>query len=993
MIYSLIILSWLKFIADDPSLSLDFNHHVDWRTYESAHFFVHFEKRNEKSVSHLAKILEPIYDSLTSKFDSELKGKVHIVFSDKSDESNGLSTPIPYNTIYLYVAPPSDDSGLDYYDDWLKMLIAHELTHTVHLNQRNGIHKWLSYIFGTIVVPNAIQQQWGLEGLAQLEETRETTKGRGRSPLVASMIRTSALEKNFLPIDRATYWNGSYPYGGGAYIYGIGFYEFLVRKFGEQKIYDFTRLTSESIVPGFLNFKTAKIFGTSFSRLWKQWQEEEEREAVAIAPYFEEPSKVINIESAGKRIEGLPTWDDRFKTLYAVVVDPDQGRMLIKYVFSESDVPQAEVLQKKFSGTSLSRSHNQLFYSKNSFVSRSQSSKDIWTFDLDSKQEKRITRGLRLRDPIERDGILYAVKIDDLKSEIISFKSSEPPETTMKVIYSAPGFDHIAKPALSPSGQTMAFTLRQADQRKLCILDLKTGVTRKVSAENLTDVYDPSFLSDNQILFSGYIDRTVGENKKISTSQIFVLNLETNEMRQLTQSIKGYSWPRGTDKMIAVGQYSSTGFRPQVIHLSEKNFGTQRFTVETLPAEQPDLPSIASQPYSIGSTLLPHFLLPFFYYTESDMAIGALTKSQDPLQTWSWAGSVFHHTAPQRPGGGIQISYHGLDTIDLFVAGSAGISDYGRVLATVSGGQIGGILADHYYERSYNASAGYTYQPADADGLSAFDFSQSLFYQKRHSLLDLPAGIAKGVRDITVATNTTTKTYRGVALGPEEGYEWGLSSTANYRGPISGQVSVDLSPSWPDSAMSQLVTTLSLKGFFNTWENQKFAAHIAAGIQWLDPLYQRTFRLGGSFGESPFVSVNKQLYSLRGLEASYFRGEGITQGSVEYRWSFFKDIPGFGTAPIWIRDMSSTLFADTGQTFKWRDGLNLLEVLGGQESNSFSWKHFTVSAGLELQSNVSLIYGPPLLFRVGYGHILLLDGKWKGADQISQTYFSAGASF
>jgi hypothetical protein len=203
---------------------------------------------------------------------------------------------------------------------------------------------------------------------------------------------------------------------------------------------------------------------------------------------------------------------------------------------------------------------------------------------------------------------------------------------------------------------------------------------------------------------------------------------------------------------------------------------------------------------------------------------------------------------------------------------------------------------------------------------------------------------------------------------------------------------VDYSPELAGSDFKQLTTLLDGKTYLEIADGHYFAATTAAGLQWFHPLYQRSFQLGGSFGESPFANVNKRLHPLRGMETGEFRGEGLLTGSMEYRFALFRMIPGFGTAPIWFKNLHSAFFVDAGQAFEWKSDLTLVEFFTKQ-MHSFGWDRFSVSSGAELRSNVSITYAPPLLFRLGYGHVLYLEGDWIGTQNVHQVYFAAGTSF
>src|SRR5437016_6062216 len=108
MIFS--ALSYASFLLVSQVLLPDFNPRLEWKTIKSEHFELHFDLENADAATKLLAHAEPIYQHLSSKYHWEPATPVHLVLVD-TDDTNGLSTPLPYNTIYLFAGPPSEDSA------------------------------------------------------------------------------------------------------------------------------------------------------------------------------------------------------------------------------------------------------------------------------------------------------------------------------------------------------------------------------------------------------------------------------------------------------------------------------------------------------------------------------------------------------------------------------------------------------------------------------------------------------------------------------------------------------------------------------------------------------------------------------------------------------------------------------------------------------------------------------------------------------------------
>jgi hypothetical protein len=1013
-----------------------FDPDLEWKTISTEHFKIHYHSEIEDSAKKLANRVEPVYDRITDRFEWEPESKVHVVISDQTDSPNGLSSPLPYNIIYLYPPPPPDNTPLDNYDDWLTTIFMHEFTHSVHIDMVKGVNYFLRKIFGRIIVPNAAQQQWALEGLATYEETVGTTQGRGRSSFVEMFLRTAALKDDFIRIDRATYWNDQYPYGGSAYWYGIGFHQYLAEKYGEKKIYDVARENSDALIVGFFNFTTKPIYGKSFTRMWDEWRLEQRDKwkkfkadnPSKYAGKAVETSKSDNGEIKAAGLLGRTAWTAKGDSFYASVGIKKKS-FLKKYSFENDGSLKTELIKKDFAASDASYHKEHLIYSKLKTHDVAYKFRDLFILDLKTKTPHRLTRALRLRDPlITNEAKIIAIQTNAFKSKIVQLPLHLPAKdkkgvtkvakiidqkSDLKVLYEAEGINAISKPTLSPDGKTLVFSMKvENSNRDLYALNLETAELSQIT-NDIYQEHEPTFTQDGtSILFTSA--RPFGKSE-VLVPNIFSLNLENKTITQLTDAITGTRWPSLSPqrdlKKLVFGYYTENGY---VLH--QADYKAQEFAKtwpSNIPHEAPDLSiepennDYSPRPYSVGNTLLPRFILPFFFYTETDTAAGAQTGSTDPLNRHIWSALGFHFFTPQRPGGFFNYSYNGWKTASIFASIGANILNHGTILATNATGPITLVSGD-YYERRYEGVLGFFKRFVGKSGASGFSLSGNMFYKFRTPLLQLPSNTLAS--SVSVTNGLTT--IPNVTTRPERGHQWGVRSTLSWSkgikkpvrsiNPISGMsasLRMEYSPSKLGSKFHIFKTIFSAKAYKAFWGDHSVAGRIAAGAQWMNPLYQRSFRLGGSFGENPFTSVSGQAYPLRGLPPSTLQGEGMVTSSVEYRFPLMKDIPGLGTAPLWFKNLHGALFTDAGQSFQVRKKFNLVEALRQLDASPtndiqrFQLNRFSMSIGAELRSDISITYLPPVQLRFGYGYVLFLRGNSIASSNTDQAYFLIGSSF
>ena len=88
----------------------------NWRTLPTKHFRIHFTPPLEDLARRAAVNAERAYSELSSELVPP-RGTIDLVVSDNVDYVNGYATPCPSNRIVVYAHPPTDASGLRFYED------------------------------------------------------------------------------------------------------------------------------------------------------------------------------------------------------------------------------------------------------------------------------------------------------------------------------------------------------------------------------------------------------------------------------------------------------------------------------------------------------------------------------------------------------------------------------------------------------------------------------------------------------------------------------------------------------------------------------------------------------------------------------------------------------------------------------------------------------------------------------------------------------------
>ena len=256
---------------------------ASWRTIATDRFRVTYPEGLEALARRALAHAERALAELEAAFIDPPEGVIDILLTDHVDDSNGFATIFPSNRVVLYARPPIDDLGLGYFDEWLELLVTHELAHVVHLDRTvNPLGRLFRAVLGRYpvgwpVFTGAEAPRWTVEGLATWYESQLTDAGRVHGTYHEMIVRTAILEGRFAGIDQAGGESPVWPAGQRAYAYGSLFFDWLLERHGERRMGDFVTAVAGQWIPYRLNAAARSAFDVSFSEEWRAWRQELER--------------------------------------------------------------------------------------------------------------------------------------------------------------------------------------------------------------------------------------------------------------------------------------------------------------------------------------------------------------------------------------------------------------------------------------------------------------------------------------------------------------------------------------------------------------------------------------------------------------------------------------------------------------------------------------------------------------------------------------------
>jgi hypothetical protein len=226
------------------------------QTIETEHARIHFHQDYQAFAQQVASKFEPIYADVSDRVGFEQNDKLDFLIGDDFHQANGYAIPLTAGKIVkVFSSSPRSEEALGAYNDWLDLVISHELTHKIHMSQPS--RSWRSMLDSSVLDSDILNfpryPRWVTEGYATVIETEYTGQGRVNSDYIKAMLQQWATEGQ-LPSYDALNGNSSYEGNRMAYYQGSAFLFWLQTNYGQEKL---QQLWKRSTAKKYRNFDNA----------------------------------------------------------------------------------------------------------------------------------------------------------------------------------------------------------------------------------------------------------------------------------------------------------------------------------------------------------------------------------------------------------------------------------------------------------------------------------------------------------------------------------------------------------------------------------------------------------------------------------------------------------------------------------------------------------------------------------------------------------------
>lgn len=635
----------------------------DWVTLKTPNFDVTHPAGREELGRRAAELAEEAWARLTEAFPDERRDRVELLVLDEIDVSNGFAVVRPPRRVVIYARPPVDGFALTNFDEWLELVITHELAHVIHLDTTSEVGRFLRSVFGRVpggwpFFPATAAPDWTVEGLATWAESRFARAGRARGTFFEMMLRTAALEGAFEPIDRTSGKSPQWPAGQRDYLYGGLFFDHLADRYGAERVLGWIKATAGQWVPYRPNAAASEAFGVSFSEEWRLWRESWEAHAREVTSALTAAGGVTRPErlTAGGRQAVRP----RAAADGTIVFARADGRSDPQVRRWDPERRSSRIVHRTNGLADVAPAPDgSLLIAQTEYVDNFRLFGDLWWIHPDGR-EVRLTRGARLDQPDLAPSGAWAVAVR-FYGDGSTLVRVDPRDGTVTPFAGLPPGSVWAFPRISPDGRWIAATRwAEPGRADVVVLDAEDGALVLAVTEDLALDLAPEWSPDGSTLVWGS-DRT--GIPQIVAVDVWPGRGRAGPVRAVTRVATGVAFPAfdREGRWLYLSEYTADGWELARVEWSPPSGSSSSIDPRFAASEQVKPPEVrlspsvqdalagAPEPYDPFPSLLPNHWSPVIQSSVRrrgrnliEPALGLETGGNDLVgrHRWGFLGSI-----------------------------------------------------------------------------------------------------------------------------------------------------------------------------------------------------------------------------------------------------------------------------------------------------------------------------------------------------------------
>ncbi len=579
-----IFLFLILFIAPAFPQFTEFHPELNWFTLKGEHCVVHYHEGAERTAKVVAKICDKVWQPITSLYEYEPE-TVHFVIKDLDDYSNG-ATYFFDNKIEIWAS--ALDFDLRGAHNWLRNVISHEFTHMVQiqasmkatrrvpalylqmLNYEDERRPDILYGFPNVIISYPLaginMPAWFAEGTAQyMRKEFDYDNWDSHRDMI---LRSYALDGTMLTWNQMGVFEKTSLGNESVYNSGFALTRYLSQKYGEDKLREVSKALGK--LKNFtIDAAFEDVLGKNGNEIYGEWK------TLVTNDYKERTKKIYENLVTGSKIDSLGFGNfyaafssDGKKIYYISNQSSDYFSPSSIYEFNLETKEKKEITTGIRSTFSFIPGTNKIIYAKLSEDNPNwYNVHDLYVYDVASEKETRLTNGMRANQPsVSNDGkqIVFLFQKDGTSNlGIVDIDGKNFHQITF-----FQNGEQVYNPKFSPDNSFVVFDYSYLNGRDIAKVN-RDGSNFSYLLKTENDERNPVFDKDNNLIYA---------SDKTGIYNLYQLDANTKEEKQLTNVTGGAFMPAlDANGNIAYSGYTSSGYKIFLLKKDEqKNITTEQ---------------------------------------------------------------------------------------------------------------------------------------------------------------------------------------------------------------------------------------------------------------------------------------------------------------------------------------------------------------------------------------------------------------------------------
>jgi hypothetical protein len=677
---------------------IEYRYHpeLNWKQFETEHFIVVFHDGTKNSAIRAAEIAESVYDEITAVYDYRPENKFYLIMKDIDDYSNGaayfLDDKMEIYTEHL-------DYDLRGTHQWLKDVITHEFIHMIHIqksltspkNVPFGTLQWIGYekerrkdvvrgfpnrIVGLPILFFRIPP-WLAEGVAQYQT--EQRRYDYRDTQREMILRDRFLNDNILSLEELSIFGKSSIGNESVYNQGFSLVDYIVDEYGQESLEKISQSNQEfSALTDYSETVFTSNFGKSLEAIFEDWKtvkhDEYLNKTKTIRNHVQDGEIIHDIGEGNFYPEISP--DKKYLSFVTSKLERSMYNNTIKIINLKTN-EEIEVKGPISGQVKWFPDSKRIIYAKKTELNSYGSAfNDLYEYNIDTKEERRLTHNLRARNPIViGDKVIFVTSYDGT-SNLMSYDISKITDNSWRA--SIDWIDPLNRTQLDSTHIQRNHSIKQVIYDGINL----QYITRHTHFEQY---FHSTVLDDSHILVS-YSDSYRRQIKKINIhtdestdfidsnsdirnpqvvdGKVYVSSNQSNifniyevvegQLKPLTNVLGGAFMPTTDGKHLYYSLYKNASFNiakidlnkdinPEELSYEEPKLNASRMTLDKKIDEIID-PEIKRQPFKFNS----FYAIPGLIYDHNRLKFGGTILVNELLERSSLLFSAFYNTKGER---------------------------------------------------------------------------------------------------------------------------------------------------------------------------------------------------------------------------------------------------------------------------------------------------------------------------------------------------------